>query len=84
MRWKSWLLNRNALLVAAAVAMAGCAFLLARRYLQGQAAATRQQLVGRAPCSEFVRERENLAVLLHLIGAEQLRAKRKLFLTWRM
>jgi pilus assembly protein CpaB len=46
MRWKSWLLNRNALLVAAAVAMAGCAFLLAHRYLQGQAAATRQQLVG--------------------------------------
>ena len=46
MRWKSWLLNRNALLVAAAAAMAGCAFLLAHRYLQGQAAATRQQLVG--------------------------------------
>jgi len=46
MRWKSWLLNRNALLVAAAFAMAGCAFLLAHRYLQGQEAATRQQLVG--------------------------------------
>jgi pilus assembly protein CpaB len=46
MRWKSWLLNRNALLVAAAAVMAGCAFMLAHRYLQGQAAATRQQLVG--------------------------------------
>ncbi|MGH8795734.1 MAG: Flp pilus assembly protein CpaB [Caldimonas sp.] len=46
MRWKSWLLNRNALLIAAAAMMAGCAFMLAHRYLQGQAAATRQQLVG--------------------------------------
>jgi pilus assembly protein CpaB len=46
MRWKSWLLNRNALLVAAAAVMAGCAYMLAHRYLQGQAAATRRQLVG--------------------------------------
>lgn len=46
MRWKSWLLNRNALLAAAAMVMAGCAFLLAHRYLQGQEAATRLQLVG--------------------------------------
>lgn len=46
MRWKSWLLNRNVLLVAAAGVMAGCAYMLAHRYLQGQAAATRRQLVG--------------------------------------
>ena len=46
MRWKSWLLNRNALLVAASVVMASCAYMLAHRYLQGQAAATRRQLVG--------------------------------------
>ncbi len=54
MRWKSWLLNRNALLVAAAVVMAGCAFLLAHRYLQGQAAATRQQLVGQYATREVL------------------------------
>lgn len=46
MRWKPWLLNRNAMLIAAAAAMAGCAFMLAHRYLQGQAAATRRQIVG--------------------------------------
>jgi len=46
MRWKPWLLDRNVLLVAAAVVMASCAYMLAHRYLQGQAAATRQQLVG--------------------------------------
>ncbi|HVN99090.1 MAG TPA: Flp pilus assembly protein CpaB [Steroidobacteraceae bacterium] len=46
MRWKTWLLNQNALLVAAALLMAGCAFLLAHRYLQGQEAATRRQLAG--------------------------------------
>ena len=46
MRWKSWLLDQNALLVAGALVMAGCAFLLAHRYLRTQEAATRQQLVG--------------------------------------
>jgi pilus assembly protein CpaB len=54
MRWKSWLLNRNVLLIAAAAAMAGCAFLLAHRYLQGQAAATRQQLVGQYATREVL------------------------------
>ncbi len=46
MRWQSWLLDRNVLLVIAALAMGGCAFLLAHRYLSTQAAVTRQRLAG--------------------------------------
>ena len=38
-----------------------------------------QQLVGRATRRQPVRDREVLAVLLHLIGAEQLRSQRRLF-----
>ena len=46
MRWKTWLLDRNVLLVIAALAMGGCAYLLAHRFLSTQAAVTRQRLAG--------------------------------------
>jgi pilus assembly protein CpaB len=46
MEWKSWLVDRNVLLGAAAVAFGGCAYLLAHRYLQGEEAVARRQLAG--------------------------------------
>ncbi len=46
MEWKSWLVDRNVLLGAAAVAFAASAYLLAHRYLQGEEAVARRQLAG--------------------------------------
>jgi pilus assembly protein CpaB len=46
MEWKSWLVDRNVLLSAAAVAFGVCAYLLAHRYLQGEEAVARRQLAG--------------------------------------
>jgi pilus assembly protein CpaB len=46
MEWKSWLVNRNVLLGAAAAAFGACAYLFAHRYLQGEEAVARRQLAG--------------------------------------
>jgi pilus assembly protein CpaB len=46
MEWKSWLVDRNVLLGAAAVAFGASAYLLAHRYLQGEEAVARRQLAG--------------------------------------
>ncbi|MDE2220577.1 MAG: Flp pilus assembly protein CpaB [Gammaproteobacteria bacterium] len=46
MGWKSWMLDRNVLFTAAAVACGMAAYLLAHRYLQGAEAAARRQLAG--------------------------------------
>jgi pilus assembly protein CpaB len=46
MEWKSWMVDRNVLLAAAALAFGVCAYLLAHRYLKGEEAMARRQLAG--------------------------------------
>ena len=54
MRLPSWLVKQNVLLTMAAVAMGGCAYLLAHRYLSTQAAVTRQHLAGQYATREVM------------------------------